>query len=103
MSSIIAPRFDVPMVDPRTGTITRQWGNYLIRLAASINNSPTSADDAALTDMIENTSVESLALQGLSAAAKAHNDSMLIGFYPEDPPAKAQDNSLMAYWPGDIK
>jgi len=49
MSSLVAPRYESPVIYSDTGRMSREWYQFLVNLAKAIGASPTSTDDTRLT------------------------------------------------------
>lgn len=45
MTTISAPRYELPIVDTETGRISREWYKFLVQLGNSVSGSPTLSDD----------------------------------------------------------
>lgn len=105
MTALVAPRSELPLIDPRTGLISREWFRYLVQLGRSVGNSPTLEDDLALQVAGEASGIEGTALTALSIAKTASDGAtfaQLMTAFPEErqPP---QDMSLLGWWPGESK
>lgn len=98
MTALIAPRYELPLVDPETGRMSREWYKFLAQLAKSVGTSPTTSDDLQLFENTDTAAVEALALRALQ---DTRNSPYLL-FEPVDQP-KAVDLSLLAWWPPDQK
>lgn len=92
--SLVAPRFELPLVDSR-GRPSREWYKFLVQLAQAVGPSTTTADDVEFRDSMDIASVESLAVQAARLAKEAQELSLL----QPDPPAAREDLSLLAWWP----
>ena len=109
MTALVAPRSELPLIDPRTGLISREWFRYLVQLGRSVGNSPTLEDDVSLQVTGEAAAIEGLALSALALAKTAESDALaaqsmaqLLSAFPEDRPV-SQDMSLLGWWPGESK
>ena len=95
MSSLVAPRYELPLIDPASGRMSREWYQFLVRLSKAVGESPTSSDDVQLLDSTQ--SGDAMALSALNTLSKD-----ILALYPLDP-IPAVDTSILAWWPGDQK
>lgn len=85
MTSLIVPRYELPIVDD-SKRMSRDWYKFFAQLGAAIGPSLSSNDDQSLIDVSNNAAMEALGLAALRAAQAAQASV---------PP----DLSLLAYWP----
>lgn len=112
MTALVAPRSELPLIDPRTGLISREWFRYLVQLGRSVGNSPTLEDDLNLQVAGEAAAIDGTALSALALAKTAEadaqtaqsmaNDAKLLALFQEER-AVPQDMSLLGWWPGESK
>lgn len=100
MSSLIAPRYELPVIDSTTGRMSREWYKFLVLMAKSVGTSGSSTDDLQLLSQGDASQAESLAVKALKDARDAAN-FMLLSMESDLP--KPVDLSLLAWWPGDQK
>ena len=48
MTSLVAPRYDSPVIYSDTGRMSREWYTFLVTLAKAAGASPTVGDDLAM-------------------------------------------------------
>ena len=94
MSDLNSPRYEIPIVDIKTGQMHRDWYKYLARIGNSIG-SATYSDDARIIDAVDESASEGIGLRALRAA----QDAQGLFLYSTDDPVKPQDLSLLAWWP----
>jgi hypothetical protein len=99
MSSLIAPRSELSIIDPRTGLVTREWYRYLVQLGKSLGASPTLEDDLNVQLATATADVEATALTALKASQDALASTLFQDLDKPTPP----DMSLLAWWPGETK
>ena len=91
MSTLIPPRYELPILDPRTGQMSREWYKFLVQLAQAAGGSTSGVQDARLES--EMNSPEDLALTALSAT---HRQTALLLEPVDLPKPKPQ---ILEYWP----
>ncbi len=89
MTSLIAPRYELPLLDPGTGQMSREWYKFFVQLAKSIGPSGTNTDDFRI--------LESSLPTDAAQPPKAASESDLFGS-PDLP--QPPDVELLAWWPG---
>lgn len=94
MSTLLVPRYEIPIVDVRTGNMDRNWYKYFAQIGNSIGSS-TYSDDAQILDVADDAASEALSLKALRIAQNAE----ALFFYGVDDPKKPDDLSLLAWWP----
>ncbi len=92
--SLIVPRYAIAPIDPKTGRFTREWYEYLSKVAIATSSS-TLADDLTTQDSMDEAASDALSLRALREAA-ALNAALLLTI---DQPKVPDD--LMAWWPGN--
>lgn len=99
MTSLTAPRYELPLIDIDTGRMTREWYKFLVQLGNSVGPSSTNTDDLRLFESMDASEAESRANKALKDAGTAI--SLLL--YGSDDPVKSPDLSILAWWPGESK
>jgi len=94
MSVLKPPRYDSPMIDPSSGRLTREWYQYLQGLGNALGSN-TLTDDLQVSDAMDSSSEESLALKAQRQAEYA----LAFALYGSDDVKKPDDNSLLYWWP----
>jgi len=89
MSTLIPPRYELPIIDARTMQMSREWYKFLVQLAQAVGGSTSGTEDVQLDALSAITAAESLALAPKSGVSL---------FEPSDPP-RIPDVSLLAWWP----
>jgi len=95
MSTLIPPRYELPIIDAQSGRMSREWYKYLVQLGNSISGSPTLASDLTNLETADSAAVEAFSLTAMGLAREAESIAWLGG---EDLP-KTPDVSLLAWWP----
>ena len=93
MTAFIPPRYELQIIDPRTGRMSREWYKYLALLGNSIQNT-TSFDDAQMLDIMDASSIESL----VTKALRRTEEALALASLPPEPPVRP-DDSLLYWWP----
>lgn len=100
MTTLIPPRYELPIVQDDKGRISREWYKYLVLLGNSLGGSTTVSDDIQLSQYIDDAATESEALRAQNTALQALAMFLLT---EKDSQPIPKDTSLLAWWPGDQK
>lgn len=98
MTTLIPPRYELPIVQDEKGRISREWYKYLVLLGNSLGGSTTVGDDIQLSQVIDDASIEALALIAEKTALQAVAMFLLS---EKDSQITPKDTSLLAWWPGN--
>lgn len=77
MTSLVAPRYDSPVIYSDTGRMSREWYTFLVTLAKSHGSSLTLNDDLALQLAMTDATNEAATTMVVSSPAGAGNAVLL--------------------------
>lgn len=92
--SLTIPRYELQLIDPKSGQISREWYKYLALLGNAIG-SQTVSDDTQVSDATDDAASEALGLHALKVAKDAES----LFFYGADDRKQPDDLSLLGWWP----
>ena len=78
MTSLVAPRYDSPVIYSDTGRMSREWYTFLVTLAKSTGQSSTVGDDLAMQLAMNDATNDSASTTVVSGGAAGASDAVLL-------------------------
>ena len=78
MTSLVAPRYDSPVIYSDTGRMSREWYTFLVTLAKSAGSSPTVGDDLAMQVAMNDATNDAASTTVVSGGAAGTSDAVLL-------------------------